>query len=211
MRTVAFVPSAPFLLFGAGPVELRTAIEQALSRLTGEILVVGAAPTQGYLEGSVDLTPYGGPGTPAPDPLPLALAVGRTLLGDRPHRLWGVRPEPSGIPQELTEVDSLLVVADGSAKRSEKGRLATSTPGPRTRRHPRAGAARGFPEQLSALDAGLAAELWATGLPAWRAVVEQPRATSGSPSCSTTRRQTAWATWSPRGRRYRTQPTRRKA
>lgn len=163
MRAVAFVPSAPFLLFGAGPADLRAAIAQALQQLTGDVVVIGASPTPGYQEGSVDRTPYGDLGTPAADPLPLALAVGRTLLGDRPHRLWGV---PSG---PLPDGD-LLVVADGSAKRSEKA------PGyfdPRAEGFDAAvaGALRdGSPEQLTALDPGLAAELWATGVPAWQAV-----------------------------------------
>jgi hypothetical protein len=152
---VVFVPSAPFLLFGAGPADLRAAIERALAQLTGDVVVVGAAPTPGFLEGSVDLTPYGGPGTPASDPLPLALAVGRTLLGGRPHRLWGV-PGP-----ELPEGD-LLVVADGSAKRSEKA------PGyfdPRAADFDAAlsrALAEGSPDRLSALDAELAADLWSS-------------------------------------------------
>jgi hypothetical protein len=163
VRAIAFVPSAPFLLLGAGPAELRAAIAQALSVLSGEIVVVGAAPTTGLVEGSVDLTPYGGSGVPSSDPLPLALAVGRTLLGDRPHRLFGVSSEAA-----LPEADSLLVVADGSAKRSEKA------PGyfdPRAADFDAAlskALRDGSPEQLQALDPTLAADLWATGLPALR-------------------------------------------
>ena len=167
-RAVAFVPSAPFLLLGSGPADLRECIEAALQVLGGDVVVVGAAPRPGWWDGSVDLTPYGVRGTPTDDPLPLALAVGRTLLGERPHRLWGV-PSP-----ELPEADALLVVADGTAKRSEKA------PG---HLDPRAEAfdhalARALDEAdrdaLLGLDPGLAEELWVAGLPALQAVASLP-------------------------------------
>jgi len=91
---LAFVPSPPLLLhaLGGGPEDLRFACLQAISVLDGldRIVVVGAAPTEGWVTGSIDATPYGAPGIPAPDGLPLALAVGSTLLGDRPHDLYGV-------------------------------------------------------------------------------------------------------------------------
>jgi len=163
---VVFVPSAPLLLLGSAPPDLRTTIDEALEVLVGDVVVVGAAPRQGWWEGAVDLTPWGVPGTPAADPLPLALAVGRTLLGDRPHRLWGTPGQPP-------EGDSILVVADGSAKRSEKA------PGgydPRADQFDAdiCGAIRaGDPRLLeSLLDPELADELWVAGLPAWQAVGE---------------------------------------
>lgn len=165
---VVFVPSAPFLLLGSGPADLRATIGEALEALTGDVVVLGDAPCPGWWEGSVDLTPYGVPGTPAPDPLPLSLAVGRTLLGDRPHRLWGAPGQPP-------EGDSLLVVADGSAKRTDKA------PGgfdPRAEDYDAAvGAAlrAGDPRMLEDLDPELGAELWAAGVAAWRAVGELRR------------------------------------
>ncbi|MDP9182026.1 MAG: hypothetical protein M3P04_04535 [Actinomycetota bacterium] len=165
---VAFVPSAPLLLLDEGSPELRAAIAAAVARLSVQVVVVGAAPTPGWVEGTVDLTPYGVLGSPADDALPLPLAVGRHLLGDRPHRLWGV---PSG---PLPEADSLLVVADGSAKRTPKA------PGgfdPRAE-----GFDAGVVEALraadaaalAALDEDLATDLWAAGAAAWRALAGVP-------------------------------------
>lgn len=174
MKVLAFVPSAPLLLFDAGPPELRAALSQALDALEGEVVVVGAAPTPGWWTGSVDRTPYGEPGAPADDPLPLALAVGAHLLGGRPHRLWGV---PSG---PLPEADALLVVADGTAKRTLKA------PG---HLDPRAEAfddavvralASGDPAGLAGLDEALAAELWVGGLPAWHAAAGVPGPWTGA-------------------------------
>jgi hypothetical protein len=170
---VVFVPSAPFLLLGAGPADLRVCLDEALALLTGDVVVVGAAPRPGWWEGSVDLTPYGVRVVPADEPLPLALAVGRTLLGARPHRLWGVAAD--GSPSEAPpEADSLLVVADGTAKRSEKA------PGhldPRAEAFDHAVATAldaADAAALLALDPGLASELWVGGLAAWRAAAAVP-------------------------------------
>lgn len=165
---VAFAPSAPFLLLGSGPVELRSALDGALAALTGEVVVVGAAPTAGWVEGSVDLTPYGVVGPPRPDPLPLPLAVGRTLLAGRPHRLWGV--PGAGLP----EAADLLVVGDGTAKRSVKapghldGRAAAYDEAVVD------ALASGSPEALRDLDEELGAQLWVSGIPAWKAVAGLP-------------------------------------
>jgi hypothetical protein len=155
VKAVVFVPSAPFLLLGAGPADLRAAIDEALNVLVGDVVVVGAAPTPGWQEGSVDLTPYGVRGEPAEDPLALALAVGRTLLGARPHRLWGV---PS---DDRPDADSLLVVADGTTKRTEKA------PG---HFDPRAeGYDRAVEQSLAAgrFDVPAVEDLGVAGLPAW--------------------------------------------
>lgn len=173
---VAFVPSAPLLLLDGGPPELRAVLTEAVGALEGEVVVVGAAPRPGWWTGEVDLTPYGVPGQQVPDPLPLALAVGAHLLGDRPHRLWGV---PSG---PLPQADALLVVADGTAKRTAKA------PG---HLDERAGAfdeavvaalGSGDPAALAGLDAALAAELWVQGLPAWQAVAALPGPWAGAVS-----------------------------
>jgi hypothetical protein len=164
VQAVVFVPSAPFLLLGDCPADLRAAIHDALAVLTGDVVVVGASPSPGWVSGEVDLSPYGVVEAPKAQPLPLALAVGTTLLGDRPHRLWGVPSD--GLPP----ADSLLVVADGSAKRTEKG------PGhldPRAEGFDAAiqqALAAADPGALEALDEGLARELWVGGTAAWRAV-----------------------------------------
>lgn len=165
---VAFVPSAPLLLLGGTPEDLQAAVKDAVTSLQDDIVVVGAAPRPGWWEGSVDLTPYGGPGPAAPHALPLALAVGSSLLADRPHRLWGV---PSG---PLPDASSYLVVADGTAKRTLKA------PGHLDERAKpfdealAAAVAAGDPQALLALDPGLAEELWVQGLPALRAVAGLP-------------------------------------
>ena len=112
------MPSAPLLLpaLGGGPEDLRSACLQAISVLDGEVVVVGGASPTGWRTGSVDATPIGAPGRPAPDPLPLPLAVGAALLGDRPHRLLAVDGSAVALPAEA----DLLVVGDGTAKRTEK-------------------------------------------------------------------------------------------
>jgi hypothetical protein len=167
-KVVVFVPSAPFLLLDDAPPGLRDAIHDALAVLTGDVVVVGAAPTPGWVEGTVDVTPYGVLGVPASDPLPLALAVGRHLLGQRAHRLWGV---PSG---PLPVADAYVVVADGTAMRTPKA------PGNVDERAEAfdaavvAALADGDPAALGRLDGELAAELWVAGLSAWRAVAGLP-------------------------------------
>jgi hypothetical protein len=163
--TVAVVvPSAPLLLLDAAPPDLAAAIETALAALPPDSVVVGAADPAGWRTGSVDLTPYGVPGAPAEDPLPLALAVGAHLLGGQPHRLWGV---PSG---PLPGADGYLVVADGTAKRTLRA------PGHLDERAAAfdadlvAALESAHPAGLLALDPALAAELWVQGLPALQAL-----------------------------------------
>ncbi|HUR51949.1 MAG TPA: hypothetical protein VMZ11_07490 [Mycobacteriales bacterium] len=162
--TVAVVPSAPLLLLDGAPADLLVAVKAAAATLSDDVVVVGAAPAPGWWQGSVDLTPYGVPGEPAADPLPLALAVGSHVLGDRPRRLWGV---PSG---PLPEAPSYLVVADGTARRTLKA------PGHLDERAEAFDAAvvhalaSGSGEQLLALDPALAEELWVQGMPALRAL-----------------------------------------
>ena len=169
VQALAFVPSAPLLLdaLGGGPSSLRSACAQAISVLQGcaEVVVVGAAERDGWVTGTVDATPWGAPGRPAPDALPLSLSVGVTLL-DRAARLHGVRD--GGLP-DLAPGTGLLVVADGTAKRTEKA------PGhfdPRAQGFDDAvesALAAGDPAALLALDPVLADELLVAGLPAWRA------------------------------------------
>jgi hypothetical protein len=149
------------LLLDAGPPDLREALSSAVATLEGDVVVVGAAPAPGWWTGTVDRTPYGVPGEPAPDPLPLALAVGAHLAPSA--RLWGV---PSG---ELPPASSYLVVGDGTAKRTLKA------PGHLDERAEGfdagvvAALAAGDPAALGALDTHLAADLWVAGLAAWSA------------------------------------------
>ena len=168
VAALAFVPSPPLLLtaLGGGPMELRSACQQAISALDDlEIVVVGAATRSGWVTGQVDATPWGAPGPASDCPLPLALAVGATLLGGRPHRLYGV------VDDDLPDLEGagLLVVGDGSARRTEKapGYLDDRAHGfDESVEH---ALAAGDPDALAALDADLAAELMVSGGPAWRA------------------------------------------
>lgn len=200
---VAFLPSAPFLLpgLGGGPKDLRFACLQAISTLDGPVTVLGAATTDGPIRGSVDATPWGARGRPTADALPLALAVGASLLEGREHTLVGIAPRsgvttgtaptavtgvatvergPRSEPQlaaaeigdaagDLVLTGSVLVVADGTATRTEKA------PGHfDARAEPfdvqvEKALAAGDPEALLALDPALAAELWVGGLATWQA------------------------------------------
>ncbi len=161
---VVFVPSAPFLLpgLGGGPADLRAACERAVEGLEGPISVLGAARHHGITTGSVDTTPWGTRGARSPDPLPLALAVGATLLAGREHVLVGV------VDGRVPLDGDVLVVADGSATRTDKA------PGgfdPRAEAFDEQVARSlrtGDPAGLLALDPALAAELWVGGLTAWQ-------------------------------------------
>ncbi|MGB8651141.1 MAG: hypothetical protein WCD35_10825 [Mycobacteriales bacterium] len=169
LRTIAFVPSAPLLLpsLGGGPAELRQAVDVAVGELTGRVVAVGEAPVTGLLSGVVDATGFGVAGEPSPNALPLALAVGASLAGRA--ALFGIGPgvDPVAVGAGLV-ADSLLVVGDGTAKRTEKA------PGhldPRAEpfdRDVEEALAAGDPRRLLALDPGLAADLWVGGLRAWQ-------------------------------------------
>jgi hypothetical protein len=99
-------------------------------------------------------------------PVPAALRIAQRLLGGHPA-VWA--PQPGDVP-DLRDGDAVLVVADGSACRSEKA------PG---HLDPRAvtfddtveSALRdGDPEALAALDAALGEELWCRSVPALQAL-----------------------------------------
>jgi hypothetical protein len=165
---IAFVPSAPLLLpdLGGGPEDLRSACRQAISALgdVDDLVVLGAASPAGWRTGFIDATAYGAPGPPSRQPLPLPLAVGSALVGERTHLLLAVAGDAVAVERRT----GLVVVGDGSAKRTEKA------PG---HYDPRAGAfdasvasalAAGAPQALLDLDAALAEELMVGGLTAWR-------------------------------------------
>jgi hypothetical protein len=181
---VAFVPSAPLLLpaLGGGPEDLTAACLRAVAALDGleRLVVVGAAAEPGPVTGTVDATPWGALGRPAPDALPLALAVGSSLassaLGRRSQELHGVlrgtRLDLDGDSRRT----GLLVVGDGTSMRTEKA------PGhydPRAEgfdQQVEAALAAADPEALLALDEGAADQLWVGGLAAWRAAAVAARA-----------------------------------
>lgn len=143
------------------------AISAILARAPDRIVVIGAGDLGADLDENaggtfaaygVDLH-VGGPGAE----LPLSLAVGAWLL-DRAG--WaGQRTYSTGTPDTAGRV-ALLVMADGSAKRS------TSAPGfldDRAEAFDESIAtalATGDAEALESLDPELGAELWAAGAPA---------------------------------------------
>lgn len=155
---------------------LRSACDAAVSVLLGRgaerIIVLGtgdlAADSDESAGGTfaaygLDLH-VGGPGSD----LPLSLAVGAWLL-DRAG--WsGPRTYSTGVPD--ADGAALLVMADGSAKRS------TTAPGFLDERAEAfdasiaAALAAGDAEALAALDVALGAELWAAGVPALRTLGE---------------------------------------
>jgi hypothetical protein len=136
-------------------------VAQAIAVLRDPVTVVGAGTPTGWRTGTGDATPWGARGRPADDPLPLPLAVGAALLGKRPHRLLAV----DGSPVALT--DDVLVVADGTAKRTQKA------PGHFDPRAEALDAAvvQGLQDgRLPGLDPDLARELLVGGLAAWTTV-----------------------------------------
>ncbi len=193
----AICPATPLLvrgLTGADPVipELRGACLEAVSEVTaaapGVIAVVGPADRTGEWDpgSTLDLAIFApgiGGESPAADPgLPPALGVGAWLLTEAgyrgPRRLWSIGSEDAAARR--AEVGAalaaagrragLLVMADGSACRSLKA------PGyldPRSEAFDAEieRAVRGGDlAALLDLDAGLARDLMATGVPALQAL-----------------------------------------
>ncbi len=165
VRVLVFVPSPPLLLdaLGGAVTSLRRVCQRAISVLDGcDAVVVGASPGQGWVAGTADATPYGASGPAAQDGLPLALAVGRTLLPAA--SLYGVTQT-----SELPVAEGLLVVGDGTARRTEKapGHFDERAAGFDTQIEK--ALAEGDPEALLALDPVLAEALLVGGLDVWRA------------------------------------------
>jgi hypothetical protein len=170
----AFVPAAPLLLpaLGGGPAELRSACRQAVGVLGGvdRIVVLGAGRPGGWRTGSVDATGWGAPGEPSADPLPLPLAVGSSLLGARPHELLAV-PGPAELLDRQRRT-GVLVVADGTAKRTEKAPGHFDLRAEGFDQAVESAVCEGDPAALAALDEALAGQLLVDGLAAWRACAE---------------------------------------
>lgn len=183
ISAVAFCPHPPLLLPGiaaAAEIEtqsLRSACDRALDRLleTGpsHIVVVGA---DGPPVNVGSFAP--GIGNPNDRELPMSLLVGDWLLSRQPKALPAtyLPISPDGTPKtrwpDMTAPTALLVMGDGSARRSVKG------PGYLDERaQPFDDAvvdalAQAAPEQLANLDLALAAELLVAGAPAWVAAAQ---------------------------------------
>ncbi len=189
LLAAAVVPAAPLLVpalaAGSAGVDgaLRAEVLDTVRWLAdgpGEIVVVAPAPLTGPAAGTWDWSGFGvaarGPGGgPA---LPAALAVGAWLLAevapDRPATLVGVSERDA--PEHCAALGArlardqvrLLVVGDGSARRTEKapGHLDARAAGFDADVERALDAAD--PAALLALDPVLARELMAAGRPAWQ-------------------------------------------
>ena len=198
----ALCPSAPLLLPGLGgrqtPLpELHAAAGRAVTALLAAapdaVAVVGpAARTATWPpDAPVDVGPFLGRATTAEPALPLALAVGASLVRaaafDGPVRLRAVAagaapPDCAALGRELVAGGrvGLLVVGDGSACRS------TAAPGwfdPRAEPFD-AGVERavrgGDLDGLLDVDPDLAAELAAAGRPAWQVLAGAAHGTAAT-------------------------------
>lgn len=194
----AICPHPPLLVpaAGSGTRELdglRASCAEAVGRLiaTGPdiICIVGAGPDEQWYDGCAvgSLRRYGvpldvplGAGAAAAPTLPLSLTIGAWLLreGDPTERRCAV-----GVPAAATDTDlarlsaqiiglapavGLLVMGDGSARRTEK---APGFVDPRAGRFDAvvaAALAAADADALAALDPGLGADLLAAGTAPWR-------------------------------------------
>ena len=187
ISAVAFCPHPPLLRPGiATGIEietqsLRSACNTAVDRLIdaspSQLLVLGAdgplVDWQGFAPGLIDLDRQ---------PMPLSLQVGAWLLSKRtlgsPPIYVAIGPdgEPVTPWPDLPAATGVLVMGDGSARRSLKG------PGYFDERAEPFDAfvvealADGSPQSLADLDLDLAGQLLAAGAPAWKAAANLLRA-----------------------------------
>ena len=187
ISAVAFCPQAPVLVpdlaqGAAGELDdVRGACRTAIRRLAApgrQLVVLGAGPrdarygpaSRGSFAGfGLDLEVPLGSEEPGPVELPASLAVGAWLLRDSLGPNCGaVGVSTAGSAPELADDVGLLVLGDGTARRTVKA------PGYLDERaapydETIAAALRsGDPAALRALDADLGASLLAAGVPAWR-------------------------------------------
>jgi hypothetical protein len=190
---VAFCPHPPLLVteVGAGePVAVRAPSIAAVRRLVAEpvqrLVMLGSAAAAGC-HGQGSTGSFAGYGVPlevrlpgdgvsqAPGPLPLSLAVGAWLLNEAGWSgpTLAIACDVQGaLPPEFDSLqpgDGLLVMGDGSARRTEKapGWLDERSAGYDA--EVSAALAAGDPAHLGRLDERLGRELLAAGAPAWRA------------------------------------------
>jgi hypothetical protein len=202
--SVAFCPAAPLLLpvVAGRAVDSTDAVRTACAAAVGSLLasgpeivvVVGAAPGEepGVRYGAGDVgtlrglgvpedVPFEPRGRPGGRPLPLAHTVGAWVLTDAGCAVPRLGVAPGGLADALAGLPgptAVLVVGDGSARRTVKapGYLDPAA-GPFDARVSAALAA-GDAAALAALDAAEGERLLADGVPAWRAV---GRALAGRP------------------------------
>jgi hypothetical protein len=187
ISAVAFCPHPPLLRPGIATgteietQSLRFACSQAIDRLIGtspnQLLVLGTdgplVDWQGFAPGFIE---------PDPQPLPLSLQVGAWLLSGRTlgcepiYVAIGRDGEPLTPWPDLPASAGLLVMGDGSARRSLKG------PGYLDERAEPFDTtvvnalADGSPELLADVDLELADVLLAAGAPTWKAAANLLRA-----------------------------------
>jgi hypothetical protein len=182
---VCFLPSAPALVPEVGRgldaelADARAAIASVAGdrKPPGAIALLGPGPgaaaygpgDRGSFAGfgvDLDVSLSGLGGTSL---LPPALAVGAYFVPSA-DRAYAVGPDGACPPVEVDELSTLVVLGDGSARRTEKapGYLDERAAG--YDETVRAALASGDPAQLADLDVQLGSELLAAGAPVWRAV-----------------------------------------
>jgi hypothetical protein len=192
----AFVPSTPLLVpavaSGAADeldVVRRASFEATRSALASapeRVVVLGAGrrdTTHGTGTGTfhgfgVDLAVPLDPAAPESPALPLSLSIGAWLLaqvgwpGDRAAVELDPDADPATAGKALAAEDrrtALLVVADGSAARTEKAPASLHPDAERFDTAVADALRGGDPARLAALDRDLAAEVSSAGWPAWSA------------------------------------------
>ncbi|HZV26180.1 MAG TPA: hypothetical protein VFG00_07805 [Acidothermaceae bacterium] len=187
ISAVAFCPHPPLLRPGiATGIEietqsLRSACNKAIDRVIGtsphQLLVLGTdgprVDWQGFAPGLID---------PELRPLPLSLQVGawllsrRTLACEPSYLAIGPDGEPVTPWPELPASTGLLVMGDGSARRSLKGPGYLDERAEPFDQSVVKALADGAPQSLADLDLELAEVLLAAGAPAWVAAAKLLRA-----------------------------------
>ncbi len=194
----AFVPSAPMLLpavaqgAAAELDDIRAAsidaVRRALAAPVQRVVIVGAGTTtRTHATGRASFRGFGvpydvplDPAAPGGDPLPLALSVGACLLAQVgwPGERLALEVAATADDDELDDAGvalaqggvatALIVVADGSAARSEKAPAHLHPGAEAFDASVAAALSIGDPALLAAIDPTVAREVTAAGRPAWR-------------------------------------------
>lgn len=194
----AFVPSAPLLVpevaqgaaseLDAVRVASFDAVRRALATPAQRVVIVGAgSTTRTHATGTASFRGFGvpldlplDPASPGGDRLPLALSVGAWLLAQVgwPGERSALEVAATAYDDELDDAGAaiaaapesiaLIVVADGSAARSEKAPAHLHPGAEAFDASVTAALTSGDPAQLAAIDAATAEAVTAAGRPAWR-------------------------------------------